>query len=99
MAYHPARFGVEAAAWRDFARVRHHRAVRVGRNNVGNIVEQDARLALFIDGLKQSGRPEAAARVKQALFDYSDLGAWEAASARSSLSGWSRERCRCRSWR
>ena len=67
------------AAWRDFARTfaTTATAVRVGRN-VGNIVEQNARLALFIDGLKQGlGAPEAAARVKQALFDYSDLGAWE----------------------
>lgn len=47
--------------------------IRAGRK-VNSAVENNARLALFIDGMKKHGDPEQAARtVKEALFDYGDL--------------------------
>lgn len=45
---------------------------------VGRAIENNARIALFLDGLKEGMSPfTAAERVKKYLFDYSDLTAFE----------------------
>lgn len=51
--------------------------IRIGRK-INSAVENNARLALFIDQMAKHGDPEQAARtVKEALFDYGDLTAVE----------------------
>lgn len=51
--------------------------VRAG-SAVAGTVEDNAKLALFIDGLKKGMDPKSAAmRVKKYLFDYSDISAFE----------------------
>lgn len=53
------------------------RAVQIGQH-VGNAVENNARIAKFIDSLKKGkGFDDAALDVKEALFDYLDLTATE----------------------
>lgn len=45
---------------------------------VGNVVEDNARLAIFLDTFKKTGSfEEASSMVKKALFDYSDLSSFE----------------------
>ena len=54
-----------------------NKAIEIGKR-VGEAVEDNARMANFIDGLKKGMTPEAAAkRVRRTLFDYSDLTEFE----------------------
>lgn len=49
-----------------------------GGFKVGNVIEDNARLAIFLDTFKKTGSfDEAAHMVKKALFDYSDLSPFE----------------------
>ncbi len=54
-----------------------NKAIEIGKR-VGEAVEDNARMANFIDGLKKGMTPEdAAKRVRRTLFDYSDLTDFE----------------------
>ena len=54
-----------------------NKAIEYGKR-VGEAVEDNARFANFIDGLRKGMKPEAAAkRVRKTLFDYSDLTDFE----------------------
>ena len=49
-----------------------------GGFKVGNVIEDNARLAVFMDAFKKTGSfDEAAQMVKRSLFDYSDLSPFE----------------------
>jgi len=49
-----------------------------GGFKVGNVIEDNARLAVFMDSFKKTGSfDEAAQMVKRSLFDYSDLSPFE----------------------
>lgn len=52
--------------------------VRAGRE-VGNAIEGNARIALYLDGINKGMSPtQASARVREFLFDYADLTEFEA---------------------
>jgi len=59
------------ARW--FTLTRENKAIEIGKRT-GEVLENNARIANFMDGLDKGLTPaEAAARVKKTLFDYSDL--------------------------